>query len=74
LLILDQWDISSHVVVVFDLGKNLLFECILSSIVGPCVLEEIKCTMHVALSKWPLKQIKPVQALRAIYVLCNDQR
>ena len=29
------------------------------------VLEEIKCTVHVALPKWPIKQIKPVQALKA---------
>ena len=33
LLILDLWGISYHAVVVFGLGKNLLFK----SILGPCV-------------------------------------
>ena len=33
LLILDLWDISFHAVVVFGLGKNLLFK----SVLGRCV-------------------------------------
>ena len=33
MLILDLWGLSSHAVVVFDLGKNLLFE----SVLGRCV-------------------------------------
>ena len=37
LLILDLWGISFHAVIVFDLGKNLLFK----SVLGHCVREMI---------------------------------
>ena len=36
MLILDLWGISFHAVVVFGLGKNLLFK----SILGRCALED----------------------------------
>ena len=38
MLILDLWGISFHAVVVFGLGKNLLFK----SVLGRCVMSERK--------------------------------
>ena len=44
LLILDLWDISFHAVVVFGLGKNLLFK----SILGRCDLVTVFPLSHLA--------------------------
>ena len=43
LLILDQWGISFHAVVVFGLGKNLLFKLIL----GRCGMEWLEDLTNV---------------------------
>ena len=38
------------------------------------VWAEIKCMLHVDLSKWPMKQLKPVQQSRqqALKVYCSN--
>ena len=46
MLILDLWGISFHAVVVFGLGKNLLFK----SVLGHCDLIDLLAWAHINLN------------------------
>ena len=69
MVILDLWGISFHAVVVFGLGKNLLFK----SILGRCVFLFFFLDIYINIffCIWCKKGTSPLSNCKDIYKLCD---